>query len=125
MANRQRPWVFALSAVLVGACLAQPASGQISPFRGSTGEPLRQDDINALTEATNRLLDRPQLVEGATDTWSNPASGASGTITAGKPVSRQNLSCRILQYQILGPGTRPPRNYTTTWCKTPDGWKFI
>ncbi len=124
MTNRQRRHVFPVSAFLVGTCLLQPAFGQINPFRGSTGEPMRQDDIDALTDATNRLLDRPQLVPGGTETWSNPKSGASGTITAGQPVSRHNLSCRNLQYQIIGPGTRPERNYSTTWCKTPDGWKL-
>lgn len=124
MTNRERRRAFLVPALLVGVCLLHPAFGQINPFRGSTGEPMRQDDINALTEATNRLLDRPQLAPGGTETWSNPASGASGTITAGKPVSRHNLSCRSLQYQIIGPGTRPQRNYTTTWCKTPDGWKL-
>jgi hypothetical protein len=111
MANRQRRYVFSLSAFLVGACRLQPAFGQINPFRGSKGEPMRQDDIDALTDATNRLLDRPQLVPG-------------GTETADQPVSRHNLSCRILEYQIIGPGTRPERKYTTTWCKTSDDWKL-
>jgi hypothetical protein len=124
MTNRQRRYAASMAALLVGSCLLQPAFGAPNPFRGSTGEPLRQDDIDALTAATNRLLDRPQLVPGGTETWSNPASGAGGTITAGKPVSRHNLSCRILQYQITGPGTRSQRSYTSTWCKTPDGWKL-
>lgn len=124
MTNRQRRYALPVSVLLVGACLLQPAFSAPNPFRGSTGEPMKQDDIDALNNATNRLLDRPQLVAGGTETWGNPTSGASGTITAGNPVSRHSLSCRILQYRIIGPGTRPERSYTATWCKTPDGWKL-
>ena len=41
------------------ACLSQPSWAQINPFRGSGRTPLNADDIAALTDATNRLLDRP------------------------------------------------------------------
>jgi surface antigen len=109
--------------LLIGASLAQPALGQVNPFRGSSATPLNADDIAALTEATNRLLDRPQLVTGATESWSNPKSGASGTITAGSAVQRKGMACRIVGYQNTVPGPRAKRNATLTWCKTKDGWK--
>jgi hypothetical protein len=124
MTNRQRRYAYLLPAFLVGVCLIQPAFSAPNPFRGTTGEPMKQDDLDALTAATNHLLDRPQLVPGGTETWTNPASGAGGTITAGKALTRHNLSCRIVQYKIVGPGTRPARNFSTTWCKTRDGWKL-
>lgn len=124
MTNRQRRHAALAAGILVGACLLQPAIGAPNPFRGSSGEPMRQDDIDALTEATNHLLDRPQLAVGGTETWNNPASGAGGTITAGKQVSRHNLNCRSLTYRTAGPGERPARTTTLIWCKTPNGWKL-
>jgi surface antigen len=113
-----------MTLLLAFVCLSQPAFAQINPFRGSRGTPLRAADIAALTEATNRLLDRPDLVPGGTETWSNPASGASGTITAGQAVQRKGLACRMVDYQATVPGPRAGRRATLTWCKTADGWKL-
>jgi hypothetical protein len=48
--------------LLIAACLSEPALSQINPFRGNRGTPLNADDMAALRDATNRLLDRPQLV---------------------------------------------------------------
>ena len=73
-----------LPLLLIAIGLSQPAFAQINPFRGSSGTPLSAADIAALTDATNRLLDRPDLVAGGTETWSNPQSGASGTVAAGR-----------------------------------------
>ncbi len=110
--------------LLVGACLSQAAMAQINPFRGTRGTPLNDADIAALTAATNRLLDQPQLSVGATDSWSNPASGASGTVTAGNAVHRKGMACRIIRYVNSSPGPRGQRSANLTWCKTKDGWKL-
>jgi surface antigen len=114
-----------LPLLLIAACLSQPVLAQINPFRGSRGTPLNAEDITALTEATNHLLDRPHLVSGAKETWSNPQSGASGTATAGNPLHRKGLACRVVHYQTTFPGgPRAERSNTLTWCKTKDGWKI-
>jgi surface antigen len=112
-----------LSLLLISACLPAPAFAQINPFRGTAQTPLSADDISALTEATNQLLDRPQLTAGAVETWSNPQSGARGTVTAGNPVQRHGLACRVVRYQLTVPGPGAQRSRTLTWCKTKDGWK--
>jgi surface antigen len=109
--------------LLIGACLPGVAMGQINPFRGSRGSTLNADDISALTEATNRLLDRQALAAGAKETWSNPKSGVSGTVTAGNAVKQKGLACRVMQYDYTVPGPRSERNGKLTWCKTHDGWK--
>lgn len=109
---------------LAGICLALPAYAQVNPFRGSKAPPLNNADIAALTDATNRLLDRPQLVVGGTETWSNPQSGANGTVTAGSPLQRHGLSCRNVQYLLTFPSNNSQRNRTLVWCKTKDGWKI-
>ncbi len=110
--------------LIVAACLSQPAFGQVNPFRGSRGTPLKAEDIAALTDATNRLLDRPDLAAGDAETWSNAQSGASGTVTAGDAVKRHGLACRVVRYKNTVPGAVPERTATLTWCKTKDGWKI-
>ena len=112
-----------LGLLLLAACLSQPSWAQINPFRGSGRTPLNADDIAALTDATNRLLDSPQLVAGASEAWSNPKSGASGTVAAGNTAQRKGMACRIVRYQTTVPGS-PPRSATLTWCKTANGWKI-
>jgi surface antigen len=109
--------------LLFAVCLSQPALAQINPFRGSRDVPLNAADLAALTEATNRLLDRPQLAAGASENWSNPQSGVSGTATAGNPVQRQGMACRAVIYRATVPGQDTPRSRTLTWCKTKNGWK--
>jgi hypothetical protein len=109
--------------LLLSVCLAGPALAQINPFRGSNRTPLNADDIEALTAATNRLLDRPQLVAGGSESWNNPKSGASGTVTAGNPVKRQGLACRTVRYQTTVPGPHAERSASLVWCKTKGGWK--
>jgi hypothetical protein len=118
--NRRR----VLLLLLIAAGLSQPVLAQINPFRGSRGTPLDAGDLAALTEATNRLLDRPQLVPGGIETWSNPQSGASGTATAGAAATRKGMACRVVSYQTTVPGPRAERKTTLTWCKTKDGWKI-
>jgi surface antigen len=113
-----------LPLLMIVACLSQPASAQINPFRGTRATPLNADDIAALTDATNRLLDRPELTTGAKDTWSNPKSGASGTVTAGTAAKRHGLACRVMHYGLVVPGPHSERDRTLTWCKTHDGWKL-
>jgi surface antigen len=113
-----------LTVLLIGACLSQSAFAQVNPFRRSRGTPLNSADIQALTDATNRLLDNPDLTSGASETWNNPQSGASGTVTAGNTLQRHGLACRVLLYENTVPGPTPERKANLTWCKTKDGWKI-
>jgi hypothetical protein len=109
---------------VVAACLPEAALAQINPFRGSRGTPLSSDDIAGLTEATNRLLDQPNLATGATENWNNAQSGANGTVSAGPAVRRHGLACRVVNYKITMPGGQPDRTRTLTWCKTKNAWKI-
>jgi surface antigen len=113
-----------LMLLVVAVCLSQPALAQINPFRGSSGTPLNRDDIAALTDATYRLLDQPQLVAGASETWSNPQSGVSGTVTAGSAVKRHGMTCRLVHYERTVPNRSANRSTSLTRCKTKDGWKI-
>jgi surface antigen len=125
--QRQGPrrLIIPLLALLLVVCMAQPTSAQlINPFRGNSRTPLNTDDITALTDATARLFDQPNLASGQSETWSNPKSGASGTVTAGNPLKRHGLVCRVMTYDTLVPGPRPERRTTLTICKTPQGLRI-
>lgn len=113
----------ALVLILVALGMPLTASAQINPFRGSKGTPLKAEDITALNAATNRLLDRPQLAVGDKETWSSTKTGVAGTVTAGNPVQKHGLACRMADYVINGPGSEPDRQVSFTWCKTKSGWK--
>ena len=112
-----------LPLLMIAACLSQPAFAQINPFRGTRATPLNADDLTAITDATNRLLDRQGLATGAKETWSSPTSGAKGTVTAGNATKHKGLACRVMHYDLSVPGPRSERSRTLTWCKTQDGWK--
>ena len=110
--------------LLIGACLPGVAQAQINPFRGTRASPLNGGDVSALTDATHHLLNSPGLTAGAKETWSNPNSGANGTVTAGSTVRQKGLACRVMLYDYTVPGPHSERNRKLTWCKTHDGWKI-
>ena len=105
---------------LAVASVVVPAQAQINPFRNSSGRPLNRDDLAALNEATNRLLEHPQLEVGSVESWNNPRSGVEGTVTAGNPVTRRGMACRVVFYHL----NIRNRDATLTWCRTPDGWRI-
>jgi surface antigen len=120
MLSSRRSLLLAIGSAAIPVAAA--AQG-LNPFRGSKGTPLKADDLKALGDATTKLLDQPQLSVGASEGWSNPVSGISGSVTAGQSVQRHGLACRVTGYAIAGPGKEPPRKVSLTWCKTKDGWK--
>lgn len=113
-----------LAFLLVALTLAAPVSAQINPFRGSKATPLNKEDLTALNDATQRLLNRSPLAAGDSESWSNAQSGASGTVTAGAAVQRKGMTCRKATHKNTVPGPRAERSVTLTWCKTKDGWKI-
>ena len=59
-------------------------------------------------------------------TWTNPASGHSGTITLLSKTTRQGMPCERIEYQTMEPGLRQQHSrYVFTSCQLPDGsWKL-
>jgi hypothetical protein len=122
-------WDYLRQLLLVSAGIfllypACPTQAQGRAYRSSVQNRLNSDDLDALTAAARHLLDRPQLAEGGFEAWSNPRSGASGTIVAGKPLSRSGMDCRVLNFFTHVPGPSADRNRVFTWCKTKDGWRI-
>lgn len=114
--------------MLCSACvLPLAAHAQVNPFQSSrVGSGLNQDDLKALGAASRRLYAQDSVADGASNTWSNPKSGNSGTVTVLQSFERQGNACRKLHYDIRLRQRQGPRSYTLSWCHMPDGsWKVI
>ena len=123
-------WGYLRQLLLIPGCvfLLYPAYSQAQwrGFGSSVDNRLNPDDLKALNAAARSLLDRPQLAEGGFEAWSSTRSGVSGTIIAGKPLSRSGMDCWVLNFftHVLGPNADRDRDRAFTWCRTKDGWKI-
>lgn len=101
------------------------AVAQINPFRGRGAASLTNADMQMLIDASNRLLARPSLKTGISESWKNDQTGASGSVAVKGTSHRRGLLCHALGYQAHSGAGLSPRNTTLTWCKVPDGsWKI-
>jgi surface antigen len=90
---------------------------------GETHIVLTQQDLDMIHSAvTNQVHGKPI---GSTTSWSNPASGNSGSIRLIKKLVRQKQQCEEIEYTARSKG--PPvytEYYHFTSCLQPDGtWK--
>lgn len=122
MARRGR-WV-GVAAALLGLGLVAPAGAQINPFGVLYGPRMTPPDVALLSQAANRLLAAPPKV-GQSESWSNPATGASGTVTETRTFTFQGLDCRALHYDMVVARQPDSRGLDLSWCKTASGeWKI-
>jgi surface antigen len=124
--------MFRSRALLALLCLCislVPATphAQINPFRSSRiGTGLNDDDMRTMNATAARLYQKDTVANGATDRWSNPASGNSGSITVLQSFTKSEMLCRRVRYDIHLRRRRGTRSYTLNWCKTPTGaWKIL
>ena len=74
-------------------------------------------DAQMLSGALDAALSAEQ--EGAEETWNNPASGASGTITFRRAFMRGDLPCRSLHIRITAQAIT--NRSTFDFCRQADG----
>ena len=110
--------------------LAGSAQAQINPFKGNRSAPRLDDsDLPLLEQAGQKLLGDQAPAKGASETWTNDATGNAGTVTYAGPTSRRvggaTYSCRRLKYSVTLRLRPAPRTTTVAWCHLPDGtWKM-
>jgi surface antigen len=115
---------FPIKALAAAAVLLAAASGEAQLFpTWETHIVLTQQDLDMIHSAvTNQVHGKPV---GTTASWSNPASGNSGSIRLIKKLVRQNQQCEEIEYTARPKG--PPgytEHYHFTSCLQPDGtWK--
>ena len=103
--------------------LAGAAQAQLLPT-WETNITLTQQDLDMIHNAvTGQIHGKPV---GTTASWSNPASGNSGTVRLAKKLVQNNQKCEEIEYIVRSGGTPSySEHYHFTSCLQPDGtWKI-
>jgi surface antigen len=111
-----------LPLALLLAC--RPAAAQFMGPLWETNVTLTRADLGMIQAAlVAKIHGRPA---GSSTTWSDPASGNSGTITLLKVSERQGQRCEQIEYRNYPRDNwRPADNFVLTSCRQPDGtWKL-
>jgi hypothetical protein len=113
------------TAVLLLAGISTSHS-QINPFRSNTQtDGLTNADVDMLFATAGQVNSKDPIHVGDTEAWSNPTSGNSGKVTVTRLFESDGLTCHTLRYDVAYRAQRPPRTYSTDWCKTKAGeWKI-
>jgi|APCry1669190156_1035279.scaffolds.fasta_scaffold28542_2 surface antigen len=117
-------WALVLTLVLpvMTPVMVSSAWAQMLPFPDSKGQPMSKADLEALTQATQRLNARNPAVVGATETWDGTVSGV---VHLDRIYRAHDTMCHAVTYKLhrVSGGMR---SVHMTWCKAPDGsWKTI
>ena len=111
-------WLRALAVApaLMLAVLAGDASSQMNPLRQLE---LTAEDIELLSTAANHVYDAGAI--GASEAWSNAASGNSGAATLLEVFERDGLPCRRIEHVIKISKDATPKRLVLATCRTADG----
>jgi surface antigen len=102
-------------------CAGSVQASGLGFLRNSAAERMNNDDFAALMAAANEALDDP--VTPATRTWSNPKTGASGTIkTVQEFPAKTGEVCKQVKTDNRAGGRT--RRATHTVCKVNDEWRL-
>lgn len=116
-----------LVACLLAALTAGGVGGAFAanPFARS-GFELEAGDIELMTAATQRLYLNEDTPVGTAESWNNPESGNSGSVTLILKHEYKGLPCRRLQHDIQLSTSADPYRFIVDRCKTADGsWKVL
>lgn len=126
LSARRVPAVAALSlaaAAIAWLSVNAPAEAQVNPF-GRNIE-MSREDMRRLGEAESRLYAQEPPAVGSTETWSNPKTGRSGTVTLIDSFERNGMPCRKLRHDINPRRHQPSYQFVIDRCRLPDGsWKI-
>lgn len=112
-------------AIVSALALISPASAQINPFaRGGSG--ISNDDAKYIEQASSKLYKTDNPVVGASEKWSNPGTGNSGTVTLTQVYEKDGMPCRKLRHRISLKGQKDPQVYIFSRCRVKSGeWKLL
>ena len=117
---RLRLAVGILGATVIAAFpAAVPAVNELFLARGPLGH-LKKGDIAIARAAIRDALETG--ADGYVHTWSNPETGASGTVRPTSTGTKNGLRCRVAEFTTYAGGERGASTWTL--CKTKDGWKI-
>ena len=115
--------------VLTATLLPTLAVAQINPFRSRWGaEQLRNEDVRLLMDTSRQLLERPTLRDGESETWNNPRTRSSGSVTAERTFQRRvqgkGVTCHTLVYAATVSANAVPGEARLDWCKVGGSWRI-
>lgn len=91
-------------------------------FGSEVGKSLDKADVAYHSRTQAQALENNKT--GASSSWKNPDSGASGTITPTKTYERNGTYCREFS-QTINVGGKAEKGYGTA-CRQPDGsWQIV
>ena len=108
---------------LLSMMLLAPAFSQelVAPW-GDSGAALTKGDLSLVMGVSN---DVNASGTRETKSWSNPATGASGTVALARAFQSGGMKCHEVNYTFRF--TRPAQqsSYMLTWCQVdPNTWKI-
>lgn len=108
---------------LVAAAAVTPAAAQVSPL-GPGAFNVPNSDLPLAGAAEAKLYDTAVKV-GAVETWTNPDTGDSGSVTLISTYERDGMGCRRIAHVIKLRGVKPEREFVISRCRAADGsWKI-
>lgn len=123
--TRRNLWVRLVSATVVLCLWSACADAQINPFRSYKGPVLSKADLEQGRQAADRLLNADAGKVGASETWTGPVSGNSGTLTVESAFERKGNTCRSLR-SVVNYKAGTNRKWTLNVCRLPNGeWKLV
>jgi len=117
-----------LSSLTLAALLinVSPSSAQWGLHVLPDGFTMTDEDISRMRAARNQLLEIDSPAIGQSVTWSNPQSGARGSIKMEGLLQARGLPCRQLRFVIAVRGATSTVDIGQQICRMPDGtWKFL
>jgi surface antigen len=109
--------------IVAGFIIATSAEAQLLPT-WETQITLSRQDLDMIHGAVTNQVHGKSV--GTTASWSNPASGNSGSIRLSKKLTRKNQQCEDIEYTVRS-GSTPvyTEHYHFISCLQPDGtWKI-
>jgi hypothetical protein len=110
--------------LILAAAVIFGAQAQMLGPAWETNVSLTRDDMDMIKAAvTQQVHGKPVRT---TVSWSNPASGNSGTIRLLRVFEREGLRCEEIEYVLRPPlPAMPTDRFVFTSCLRPDGtWKI-
>ena len=110
---------------LLGAAVLLPAPALAQwRYLFPRGFALTEDDLRAQRDAVQRLLRAAPPPVGRSEEWSNPRSGAHGTVTLLGTSELRSMPCRRIRFHVVTPRAIEPYDLAFTICRVADGsWK--
>jgi surface antigen len=114
-------------------CIALLALTVLSPNKVSaqwrymfpSGTAMTDEDMRIQRDAILRLVRAEPPPIGQNEDWSNPRTGARGTVTLLGASEVRRMPCRRLRFQVNTHRASEPVDMTFTLCRTDEGvWKI-